>query len=84
MGKSIAGGKNDDKRRSDLKKYLEAEGEGIKKETLQSCDFLVESEEIPKKSRFSSGKRLRHLRYSEGVRLIEVNRMRHKNNILAE
>jgi hypothetical protein len=79
----IDGGKKDDTRICDLKKYLEAEGEGIKKKTLQSCTFLLDPKEIPKKSRFSSRKRLRQSRYSEGVKHIKVNRTSNKKNAAA-
>jgi len=38
MREFIDGEKNAATRRCELEKYLGAEGEGIKRETLQSCD----------------------------------------------
>jgi len=52
-------------------------------DTTEAGDCPRETLEIPKRSRFSSAKRLLQSRYSEGVRDIDANRLNNKNKVPA-
>ena len=84
MRELINGENNAATRRCELKKYLGAEGERIKRETRQACDCFWEPTQIPKRSRFSSGNWLWQSKNSEGVKDIDANRQKNKSKIFEE
>jgi len=80
----IDGEKKTAKRKSEVKEFLGLEDERIKVDIHEAGDSVWGTLETPKKSKFSSGKRLRQSRYSEGVIDIDANRLSNKSTALAE
>ncbi len=83
MWELIDGKKNPTEKKWKVKEIFRAEEERIKLDSIGVGTCFWEALEIPKKSRFSSGKMLSHLRNSEGVSDIDAKRLTSKIIILA-